>query len=189
MKVLEYRMLSVEDVADTEYRAWSRAYEYPLVLRTLTDARIGRNSLIHNTACGNEPIHLRFAKELTRRWPNTLHSDIFPDIPGLRYVRHNLTIEQPAGRGLFDAVLCVSVVEHLPKAKHLVALNNLLQQCEPGGHLILTFDWPRVSNQEVERWCGAKMKDVRQRLNGGNSVWPDKRYRHLNVILLHIQRV
>ena len=186
MKVVEYRLLSKNDEPDKAYRAWSRAYEYPKVLRDLTCLSLPETTSVHNTACGNEPIHLKFAKNLTAIFPHTTHSDLFPAVSLQRYMVNNL-ISRWSGVQ-FDVVICISTIEHLPKDKRLFALRQLCAQLAPGGHLFLTFDWPRVVNSQVEKFFNRKIQDVPVRLNGANSIIPDRRYRGLNIIYLHAQR-
>ena len=191
MKVKEYRILSVDDEHDTKYRAWSRIYEYHKILTDLRNLDLPDTATVHNTACGNEPIHMLFADELNQIFPKALHSDIFPltkapTVSNGSYAQHNLL--KPWLAEPFDIVICISTVEHLPKPRRIEALRYLCGAVAPGGHLFLTFDWPRVVNSEVERFFKAKSEDTPTRLNGGNSPCPDPRYKHLNIIYLHAQK-
>lgn len=187
MKVLEYRMLSRSDESDVTFRAWSRAYEYPLVIRTLHSLGLTSDARVHNTSCGSEAIHLQFAMRMENEvHAKFTHSDLFQSVSLPKYTTYDIT--RPWAWEKQDVVINISTVEHLPKDKRLTALQNLIDQLKPGGHLILTFDWPRVSNQEIERFFGAKMTDTPERLNGGNSKIRDPRYKHLNIIFLHVEK-
>lgn len=188
MKVLDYRILSVRDKADRRYRAWSRAYEYPAVFQAINEVGLTGDGRAHNTSCGSEGIHLRFCRALNRKYPfSFLHSDLFPHVDLPNYRPYNITKPWPwEHTEKFDIVINVSTVEHLPKPLRLEAIKNLLRQTKEGGHLILTFDWPRVCNRQIEEFVGAKIQDTKERLNGGNSIYPDRRYRGLNIIFLHL---
>jgi 2-polyprenyl-3-methyl-5-hydroxy-6-metoxy-1,4-benzoquinol methylase len=54
------------------------------------------------------------------------------------YVIHD-DITNPKLDRTFDAITCISVVEHIPD--HLAAIRGLFKLLNPGGHLILTFPY------------------------------------------------
>lgn len=61
-----------------------------------------------------------------------------------KYVnRHYLVLKDdiinPELKSRFDAVTCVSVLEHIPK--HAAAIDSMLNLLNPGGHLILTVPY------------------------------------------------
>jgi len=177
-------MLSPDDICDTKYRAWSRIYEYPVILNAMANIGLTGNASIHNTSCGKEPIHLQFMQTLDRLvYVKVTNSDLYDNVPIVGYTRWDITKQWPWEK--FDTVINISTVEHLPKQKRIPAIQNLIDMLKPGGHLLLTFDWPRVSNSEIESFFKAKMKDVPIRLNGENSKRPDVRYKNLNIIYLH----
>ena len=78
MKVLEFRKLSTEDRFDEKYNdgsAWSRPYEYPLVIDWVKRF-YKTGDLIHNSSWGFQGIHVKFKDELDMHFSGTLHSDI-----------------------------------------------------------------------------------------------------------------
>lgn len=177
-------MLSVRDKADKSYRAWSRVYEYPLILNRMKNIGLTGNASIHNVSCGKEYIHMKYVTELDRLYYAKLtNSDLYEHVPVPGYVRWNMTTAWPWEK--FDAVINISTVEHLPKGKRITAIQNMIDMLKPGGHLLLTFDWPRVRNAEIEAFFRTKMQDCKDRLNGGNSICPNLTYKHLNIIFLH----
>lgn len=44
-------------------------------------------------------------------------------------------------RPLFDAIVCISVLEHVPPARRLDWLKKIHQLLQPGGVAVLTFEW------------------------------------------------
>jgi hypothetical protein len=73
-------------------------------------------------------------------------------------------------------VLNISTIEHLPNEFRISALQNLIDQINIGGHLILTFDYPDIDILEIENFFGVEIK------NSSESI----KNQHLSVVLLHL---
>lgn len=179
MKVVEFRFLSYEDKYDLRWNNWSRTYEYTKILSRLREVNPGS---IHNTACGFDPLHLDFANELLSISADTTHSDVIKQ-KFQNYRRYNIT--NKCGY-YYDAVINISVVEHLRENCRITVLDNLYEQINPGGHLFLTFDYPSVDLEMVEEWTKSKCSDVQNRLSGCNSVIPNIYAKDLNIVYLEI---
>ena len=76
----------------------------------------------------------------------------------------------------FDLVLNISTIEHLPNDKRLLAIENLINQVNKNGHLILTFDYPDVNINEIEDFFKIKINRENQIITNG----------YLSVILIHL---
>lgn len=126
---------------------WSRRLEYPLVAELMSkaaptsvlDAGSGvgffpffvASELKIDVACLD--VDAAFPKQMQRRFESLqLRS---PDY----YVRDLTEPLNLSGR-MFDAVVCISVLEHLPPEKRFRAIEHLWETVRPGGTLLLTFD-------------------------------------------------
>lgn len=69
---------------------------------------------------------------------------------GLNYlsVKGNLGC-LPFAEGVFDAVFCISVIEHLPPESIAVAMAELRRVLAPGGKLLLTTDYAADAGEEM----------------------------------------
>jgi SAM-dependent methyltransferase len=63
-------------------------------------------------------------------------------------VKSDLT-DLPFEDGEFDAVFCISVIEHLPWESIPLALLQLRRVLRPGGRLLLTTDYCRGATEEM----------------------------------------
>lgn len=64
------------------------------------------------------------------------------------YVAGDLTA-LPFGDGVFDAVFCISVIEHLPSDRVGRALAEFRRVVRPDGRLLLTTDYYRDADEEI----------------------------------------
>lgn len=55
----------------------------------------------------------------------------------------------PAGMPRFDAIYCISVLEHLSEEERARTLRSFARQLAPGGTVVLTVDVPDVSIEEL----------------------------------------
>jgi SAM-dependent methyltransferase len=79
---------------------------------------------------------------LARAWRPDFWGPVSPTLLRryrVRYLRGDLT-RLPLQSGVFDAVTCVSVLEHLPHAARLAGLREMTRLLRPGGRLVLTYD-------------------------------------------------
>lgn len=66
----------------------------------------------------------------------------------VHYVRGDLTA-LPLATGSFDAIFCISVIEHLPEDQTAVALEELRRALRPGAPLLLTTDYYEDADAEI----------------------------------------
>jgi hypothetical protein len=189
-EVLEFRYVDTTDIPDpvlfNDGLAWSRVYEYPLVLRRLKELARGRGMKVHNTSWGFQGIHVVFKQVLDYAY-DTIHSDIRPS-----NLSHTMTYSicdaEPALDCVFDAVLNVSTMEEVPFPPDRI-VTNLLRQVKPCGQLICTFDVPGVDLPCLERVLGRKISDADSRLTGTNSIVPNPAYGGLSCGLMVLRRI
>lgn len=184
---LEYRKIRLSDRHETKYDAWSRIYEYPLVLDKIREYSSGSNISIHNSSWGFNEIHAGFKSDLESEFGEVVNSDILPsDVPNTEI--WDLT-QPPASAYIdkFDVVLNVSTVEEVD-ADHLMIIENLISQIKPGGLLIMTFDMPGMQLKKLNNLVGQELVEFEDNINGANSVLPTKKYSHLNCGLLVLRR-
>ena len=76
MSVLEYRKIRASDRFEQAYGAWSRTYEYPLVLDKIEQHSNGTDISVHNSSWGFETCHIDFKNVLESRYTTVVNSDI-----------------------------------------------------------------------------------------------------------------
>lgn len=185
MKVNQFRFLTTSDEFDSSFQNWSRCYEWNYVLKQIESSEDIHTVL--NSCCGTMEIHKQFA-DVLGTIPNKtiLHTDIFtPTVPIEPFLKWNMC--QPSELR-FDCVLCISTLEELKNSKSemINALNNLYNMCKK--RLIVTFDYPDVPLDIIEKWVGEKCKKEGDILNGSNSSYRNDTYKHLNIVLLDISK-
>lgn len=192
MKVIDFRYITKNDDFDDTYPHWSRKYEYPTILSIIDnliyDGNLGINPTIHNSSWGFDvEHHQRFKNNLETKYGvfSVTNSDIlYREIPNSCV--HDITQEpNEKFKEAFDVVLNVSALEEIP-GDHIKYLSNLLQQVEPGGFLIITFDLPGLQLNKIEEFLGQDIshKDYHDRIIGSGAPWFDG----LSVGLLVIQK-
>lgn len=164
-RILEFRYLGKHDLHMDHWDNWSRNYEYPWVIHRLLDARMRlcKDDLtVHNTACGTGPVHVRFCDTLVDTFGSVVNSDVVPpEGKPKNYRVHNILHAIP---DKFDAVVNVSVLEHLPPDERPVAMMSLWEQVKPGGVMLLTFDAPDLPVHIMEEWVNGVCADANPRL-------------------------
>ncbi len=198
MEVVEFRYIRLDEPHDKKYEAWSRVYEYPLVLRRLAELGAGADSLIHNTSWGFMGCHVTFKKDLDALYDGTVHSDIrASDLP--RTCLYDITKAPEAHMtDAFDFVINISTVEEVGH-DNVAIIRNLYDQVKPGGYLIITFDYhPQNSRpgngsielEKVENFVGRAIDPCEPalRINGDSSVCPHHYFNYLNCGLLILRK-
>jgi len=187
LSVLEFRKIRASDRFEAKYDAWSRIYEYPLVLDKITQYSAGTDISIHNSSWGFETCHIEFKQALEDKFKHVINSDLLPSqVPNTEV--WDITAEPPAAYvDNFDVVLNVSTVEEVD-ADHLLIIKNLLDQIKPGGLLIITFDLPGMQLGKLERVLSAQLQEFDDNLNGANSEHPNQKYNNLNCGLLVLRK-
>lgn len=126
----------------------SKRWEYPWALER---ARLATGSRVLDAGCGASifPVYLsELGHQVTgvdREPPNGLAA-----CHGARidYVRSDIT-ELPFADGSFDAVFCISVIEHLGHEGVRTALQELRRVVQPGGRLLITTDYYEDADAEI----------------------------------------
>lgn len=180
-------MIRASDRHEKKYDAWSRIYEYPLVIDKITELSASSDISIHNSSWGFETCHIEFKDALEAQFKHVVNSDLLPSkVPNTEV--WDITSKPPEEYvSHFDIVLNVSTVEEV-NADHLLIIRNLLDQIKPGGLLILTFDLPGMQIRKLEKLLSAKLQKFDDRLNGSNSAHPNPKYSHLNCGLLVLRK-
>ena len=141
MEVLEFRKITTDDFYDDFYNdgyAWSRVYEYPLVINEIKKYYID-GCTIHNTSWGFDGIHILFKEKLEELFGEVRHSDILESSLVNTFI-YDIT-KPPAMEevGKYDIVINVSTLEEV-RFDHLRVFQNLFDQVKTGGVFIATFD-------------------------------------------------
>lgn len=187
LEILEYRKIRLSDRHDTKYDAWSRIYEYPLVLDKIREFSSSADISIHNSSWGFNEIHAGFKSDLESEFGVVVNSDLLPsEVPNTEI--WDITKKPPTEYiDKFDVVLNVSTVEEVD-ADHLAIIENLISQIKPGGLLIMTFDMPGMQLKKLNTLVRQQLVEFDDNINGANSVLPTKKYSHLNCGLLVLRR-
>lgn len=197
MRVKEFRFVRVSDPCDRErWDNWSRAYEYPLVLRALLQlqSRQEERLRVHNTGCGGSPLHTAFASEIDRFY-EVVNSDMepvvlpqYPKWPWVpKYRRYNLLDPYPSNH-CFDAVLSISTLEHIEREHTYSILNHLVMQVKPGGRLLITVDVPSAGVlDKLETYFEESCSAMLDELTPFNSVYPSREHSPSRVAWLEVE--
>jgi hypothetical protein len=188
LELVEFRKLSTNDRYDLKYKAWSRVYEYPVVLDCISKY-LGRKDIsIHNSSWGFGGIHIVFKEDLESSFESVVNSDILhSDEPNTAVL--DITAQPPEEYiNKFDVVINVSTVEEVD-ADHLEIIKNLLMQVRVGGYLIITFDLPGMQLRKLERLFNISIACDSNDLNGKNSNAPELRYSKFNCGLLVVEKI
>ena len=190
MQVLEFKYITTKDISDNELfndgHAWSRCYEYPLVLDYMNKL-LNKESTIHNSSWGFAGIHITFKNELDRQFQNACHSDIKHSNLDKTFV-YNIKTKPPESLiKKFDCVMNISTLEEVG-GDHCEIFQNLYSQVKDGGYFICTFDHPGLQLENVEKMLGQKIKKETPLLNGSNSIVQNNKYTHLNCGIMVIKK-
>ena len=141
-------MLALLDRHDYFYLHPSKRWEYPWALQR---ARLAPGSRVLDAGCGASifPVYLASRQmTVTALDPQVpAPAALSPELP-VAYVCGALQ-DLPFGSGTFDAVFCISVIEHLPRGQMLPALAQLAAVLKPGGRLLLTTDYTRDAEEVI----------------------------------------
>ncbi len=186
-ELLEFRMIELDDRVDKQFEAWSRIYEYPIVLDMVDKYEQRKDLRIHNTSWGFEGCHISFKNILESRYSDIINSDIQPSSESNTMV-WNITKPPPSDFiNAFDVVLNVSTVEEV-KFNHLTIFKNLFDQVNKSGLLIITFDLPGLQIKKFEQLFGKNILITGNSINGQNSQLPNPKYKHLNCGLIVLRK-
>jgi hypothetical protein len=186
MKINEFRFIRKdESFIDQRFVNWSRCYEWGYSLDVIKQYN---NSKIHNTCCGPSEIHKQFHDSILEINQNVVNSDLISTETNLQFKNFKEYDFLNEENEKYDIVLCISTLEDVGSDNIPKAFNNLLNQLNDKGRLIITCDYPMVSIELLEGILKSKCQDFDDRLNGKNSVYSDSHHSHLNVILIDIEK-
>lgn len=116
----------------------SKQWEYPWALQ---NARLGLNSRVLDVGCGASilPMYLDRLGHRVVACDIDLDWDLVGQTP-IPYIKADLT-HLPFESAQFEAVFCLSVLEHLAREQMAPALSELQRVLRPGGRLLLTTDF------------------------------------------------
>lgn len=187
MEILEFRKIRLSDRYDKKYGAWSRIYEYPLVLDKIKEHNNVDNPKIHNTSWGFEGCHVTFKNDVDDLYIESYHSDIKPSTLPKTGVWDLTKEPNEEFVNNYDVVLNVSTMEEV-KFNHITIFNNMLKQVKDGGILVCTFDLPGLQLEKFEGLFKQKIERFDDELDGSVSVTPNNKYEHLSCGLLVIRK-
>jgi len=187
MKVVEFRKLFISDKYSLKYDdgyAWSRIYEYPLVI-DIIKKYYQPNNIVHNSSWGFEGVHTIFKEQLDNNF-NCVHSDIRPSNLKNTFV-YDITKYDISSKEKYDFVINISTLEEV-NANHIDVFNNLLDQVKIGGYFISTFDLPGLQLESFEQLFDCDIQVDGISLNGTNSVLRNSNCADLNVGIMVIKK-
>lgn len=196
-KLLDFRKINIQDqtldifntaAIDMVDNAWSRVYEYPLVLNEIKKEYPNNSDIkIHNTSWGFQGIHITFKNYLDSIYKKVLHTDIKKSSFSNTDI-YDIT-KEPSKEYInnFDIVINISTLEEV-KFDHIKSFSNLFTQVKNGGLLIITFDLPGLQLEKFENLFNVKIKESSQDINGLNSIVPNKRYKKLSCGIIVLKK-
>ncbi len=125
----------------------SKEWEYPWALEA---AELETGSRVLDAGCGASifPVYLHRQGYQVEACDIELATDHVV-ATGIPYAKASLT-DLPYEEGRFDAVFCISVIEHLPRAQMEPALWEMHRVLKPGGKLLLTTDFYEDHRAQLE---------------------------------------
>lgn len=133
----------------TPYVNGERYFEYDIVLRWLDSNKSFMNILDIGSQDSMLPILLTFTgKKVVCVDPSNdvIQQNIFAEIMGLKNDIHAvLAYGQllPFRENYFDAVTCISTLDHIPDDGDSLTLRETMRVLRPGGILIMSFPWQK----------------------------------------------
>jgi len=186
MQIQELRFMTTTDPYDLSFQNWSRCYEWEYVLNVLkSDPFL---VTVHNTACGEAGIHKQFHDKLKAIPGKVIYnSDVRTSLINTQFDNFHLCniIEKPIRK--YDCVLCISVLEDFLDYNIVNStIKNLLEQTEK--RLIITCDYPGMPVDWLKTILNEPDREFStvNILNGSTSIYPQREFTNLNIILLDI---
>jgi SAM-dependent methyltransferase len=148
-------LLELEEMVERDeisYLHPGKRWEYPWALAR---ARLVPGSRVLDVGCGDSifPVYLasRGHRVTAVDLEFTTNLGKLHGVP-TGYVRGDLSA-LPTIDDQFDAVFCISVIEHLPEPRIPLAMQEMRRVLKPGGRLLLTTDYYEDANAPVW-YCG-----------------------------------
>ncbi len=150
---------------------WSRPYEYAWCSSFVSD-----EAVVLDAACGiPHPFKFFLAEHCRMTYACDLDPRILSNEAILEDIRNNIGVKEaetaeskgytkdtlvlskadltdlPYEDSLFDLIFCISVLEHMPVKDCVKAMEEFKRTLKPDGKLILTFDYPTVNLNVMDR--------------------------------------
>jgi hypothetical protein len=187
MKILELQSIDRSNGSDLKWGAWSRVYEYPLILDLLEKYGATSLSNIHNTCWGFQGCHLLFKNILDKKFPNNINSDIIISSEPNTCIYNLKTTPKEEWVESFDFVINVSALEEI-KGDHIDIFNKSFSMVKKGGYFLCTFDLPGLQLDKFEIFFNKKYKTTNDPIGGTNSVFPVPSRGHLSCGYMVVQK-
>ena len=145
---------------------WSRRYEYPHILKELKKSDCVK---VLDAACGSyHPFKFALAQSGFETYACDLCNldfNMLKEAIGKRgyclsekeYYMVNFSKQDISNTNyaseFFDAVVCISVIEHLPKALVSKCISEFYRILKKGGKLYLTIDYPDMTPDDMLNIC------------------------------------
>ncbi len=150
---------------------WSRPYEYAWCSSFVSD-----EAVVLDAACGiSHPFKFFLAEHCKMTYACDLDPRILSTESILKNIRDDIGVQEaeaaevkrytadtlalahanltslPYENDLFDLIFCISVLEHMPVKDCVKAMEEFKRTLKPDGKLILTFDYPTVNLNVMDR--------------------------------------
>ena len=162
MIVKKFEQITTSHPKDSSFGDnWSRPYEYATAIQEMEKLN---PTTVHNACWGFEGCHILFKNELEKIYgtQNVLNSDMIESAVPNTQVWNAFNPPRPEWYDCFDVALCISTLEEvenfrgawdIPGGKfqrQMWVLQRISQTVKPGGHIILTFDYPGLELTQFE---------------------------------------
>lgn len=162
MIVKKFEQITTSHPRDSSFGDdWSRPYEYATALQELEKLNPAN---VHNACWGFEGVHILFKNALEKIYgtENVLNTDMMESSVPNTQVWNAFDAPNSEWHDSFDAALCISTVEEVENfrgaweitggkfQRQMWVLQRIAQTVKPGGHIIITFDYPGLELAQFE---------------------------------------
>lgn len=142
--LLDFEISLGKDIYDSLHM--SRRFEYPWVNSNLQP--FSPNDIVLDAGPGNTALQFLIAKQVEELHSLDIHEPYVEWVAKICEEKHYDNVfpecgdilHAPYADNYFDKVICISVLEHLPKDQIESAIDELIRVVKPGGKIALTMD-------------------------------------------------
>lgn len=143
-ELLDFEISLGKDIYDSLHV--SRRFEYPWVYSNLQP--FSPNDIVLDAGPGNTALQFLVAKQVEELHSLDVHEPYVDWVGKICEEKHYNNVfpecgdilHAPYAGNCFDKVICISVLEHLPKDQIKSAIDELIRVVKPGGKIALTMD-------------------------------------------------